>query len=558
VYINAVAVRRLFKGTADSGTITYKVPPEHWGVPNKPAPRHLEPIIGSQLVRLRVFLKSEIDTILKKEKIFKNALKKGKRINVSLDDFHQGTSQTPEGKIKFWKWRESLNDILYTLYVDYPDFPKNTHKSDLKSGGKFFTDSKQLYKITDSPFCWMTKRMSMQNMGSTPSFVADHDGIDFNCLLSYIFPNLIEASIIRTAIQLEFGWSPDICKEIDPNDFVLSGIPTNDELVYIKSRKFKGQSHNQYMIEARTFLHPSSTLDKYSAYNLIKLYQRRSDRLRNGFWHDQLKKTLGRDPLFIYAVSVKGRGGNNSKYSFVSAQHPLYKASGIIQYKQWNRYLKNNLGFSFDSRRLRPTYLYAKETNQKLPLLLQVTLFGHSTSAITDEFYKNTAEFKTIRNEKLARELDSIEQDIKSGHFKGMLIPLHVNKTIQNRILTVFTNYSCESPLAICTDPMRPDWPGSESFHLKKCRMFSKCILCSRSKVCADNIPFIVDRYIFLEQQYRKLRSDHFIRMYKDEYAAIQEVISAWPYKDDIAEAAERNAIEGFILPPVFSEGFII
>jgi hypothetical protein len=81
-------------------------------------------------------------------------------------------------------------------------------------------------------------------------------------------------------------------------------------------------------------------------------------------------------------------------------------------------------------------------------------------------------------------------------------------------------------------------------------------LLCSRSTVFSDNIPFVVDRYLYLEQQKRKIRESAFESLYGDEYLAAKEVIESWPYPEDIEEAEERTMMNDYLLPPIISESF--
>ena len=220
--------------------------------------------------------------------------------------------------------------------------------------------------------------------------------------------------------------------------------------------------------------------------------------------------------------------------------------------------MEENLGFSFDTRQLRPTCLYRREKEQNLPYLLQVALFGHSSSAVTDEFYKSSAPFQQLRKDDLAVELNHIQSSIEDGSFKGKLVPLKSTKKIEDKIITIFTDHNGKSPLAFCNNPKKPDWNGYEAEIEKKgyCKRFNKCLLCSCSTVFSDNIPFVVDRYLYLEQKRRELKNGDFFKLYYDEYLAAKEVIDNWPYKEEIKEAEDRTVLDDYLLPPIISESF--
>jgi hypothetical protein len=180
-------------------------------------------------------------------------------------------------------------------------------------------------------------------------------------------------------------------------------------------------------------------------------------------------------------------------------------------------------------------------------------LFGHSDSAITDQYYKNSAHFQQIRKDKLSDELDSIQESIDNGSFKGTLVPLKTEKRIKDKIITIFTDHTNESPLSTCTGNMNPDWTGSENLQLP-CRIFNKCLLCSRSSVFEDNIPFVVDRFLYLQQLKKNIRVSSFDSLYLDEFNAAKEVVEYWPYQEQIDQAKDRTFDEGYLLPPIFWE----
>lgn len=545
IYLNMVALRRFMK-TAHNDGYKFAVHPRYFSTPPKPSANHFEPLSNEQVEILKAFLKREIEVIYERETNCKEALKNGKPIHETGAAFKETPNYKPP--LSFWKWQKSLDDCILQYYNESPNFPHNTTLHQLAEGGEYATIKKVDFDQLNTPFKLAYKRMSVQRLKSSRPFLYDAPDLNNIDVMGILYPRILEVHVIIWAICLESGWSQDMVERIDVNDYLYSPIPIQSDIVFIKTIKQKGINSSKNLSEAKLFIHPSSKSNPFSAYNLIRLFAERTSRLRHGRNYDIEVQKIGAEPLFVYLNENRGLP--------ILARHPdrhTYKCT-----KTKNNFTEKKIGFRFDVRQLRPTCLYLREKNQNLPLLLQVALFGHSSSSITDEFYKDTAPFHQLRKDKLAVELSEIQNTIHDGSFKGTLVPLKQRKQIQDKIITIFTEHSGESPLAICNDNRKPDWPGWEAELGSNpiCRRFNKCLLCSRSKVCNDNIPFVVDRFMYLEQQNRNLRKDAFEMLYGDEYHAAKEVIESWPYPEDIQEAEERTILDDFLLPPILSESF--
>lgn len=398
----------------------------------------------------------------------------------------------------------------------------------------------------DSAFKLVYKRMGIQNLKGSIPFLVDAPDYSFVDVVGVIYPRVFEIYVLTWAICLETGWSKEMVERIDHEDYLYSPIPIESDVVFIKTTKERGIDGESDIAESKEYIYPNSKSNQKSAYNLIRTYVQRSKRLRTGIHYRDAVKQLGKEPFFIYF--------NESPGLPILFIHPDKVSEHSAATK--NRFLESNIGFRFDVRRLRPTCLLRRERDQNLPMVLQVALFGHSTSAVTDEYYKDSSEFQQLRKDKLAIELNQIEKSISDGSFKGTLAPLKQKKRKEDAIITIFTEHSNHSPIATCGNNKAPDWPGYEQ-QLKVsgvCKRFDKCLLCSQSTVFNDNIPFLVDRYLYLEQQKRTLRQDTFVRLHGDEYSAVKEVVHLWPYREEIEEAEDRTLIEGYMLPPIIME----
>ncbi|MEZ9595490.1 hypothetical protein AB4298_12710 [Shewanella sp. 10N.261.52.F9] len=545
IYAIMVALRRLMTHAHNDGH-EFAIHPRYFSAPPKPSPDHFNPLSSEQLAKLEAFLKRDIETIYKREATFKQALKHGQPIRETGASFKE--TPTYKAPLSFWKWQIPLKDCILLYHKESPKYPNNTTLEQLSDGGEYASLRKVDYDLMNTPFKLAYKRMGVQRLKHIKPFLSDAPDLNNIDVIGIIYPRIFEVHTLIWAICLETGWSQDMVERIDFNDYLYSPIPMESDVVFIKTMKQKGINGSNGINEAKQYIHPSSKSNPFSAYNLIQLFIERASRLRHGRNYEKQIQDIGTEPFFIYYNENRGLP--------ILAHHPDHTCVRGATTKK--SIMEKELGFRFDGRQLRPTCLYLREKNQNLPLLLQVALFGHSSSAVTDEFYKDTALFQQIRKDKLAVELNEIQKSIHNGSFKGTMAPLKQKKQIQDKIITIFTEHSGESPLAVCNDNRNPDWPGFE-VELRTssvCRRFNKCLLCSRSTIYSDNIPFVVDRYLYFEQQSRKLRKDVFERLYGNEYLAAKEVIESWPYPEDIEEAEERTIMDDYLLPPIISESF--
>lgn len=545
VYLNMTALRKLMTSAHNKG-YKFNTHPRYFCCPHKPTPKHFFPLTLEELNKLKTLLRLEIDKIYQREELFKTALKYGNPIVETGAAFKNTVNGT--NPVSFWKWQKQLKDCIFQLYLENPKYPNDTTEVQLEQDGDYALIKKIDFDLMNTPYKLIFKRVGIQRLKNSVPFLTDAPHLNFNDILAIIYPRVYEVYIITWAICLESGWSQDMVERIDFKDYLYCPIPIESDFTFIKTTKQKGINGPANIKEAKLFTHPSSKSDPYSAYNLIKLFVERSSRLRLGRNYQKELEDIGSHPFFVYYNDTPGNP--------ILSRHPdrtSYKNSNTK-----NNYTQRKLGFRFDVRQLRTTCLYLREKEQKLPLIVQVALFGHSLSAVTDEFYKNSSPFQQIRKDDLAKELNLLVETLNDGSFKGTLAPLKQSKKIQDKIITIFSNHSGDSPLATCKDNRNPDWPNNE-VELRNspiCRRFNKCLLCSQSMIFSDNIPFIVDRHMYCEQQRRKLRADTFETLYGDEFRATKEVIESWPYRDEILEAQERTIIEGYLLPPIISESF--
>ena len=541
VYAGSTRARNLCR-KIEKENIRFKTSPTGWKCPPKPDIDHFDPLSREEYQKLCLYL----DEIFTKIRHRIDLIEKAKKHDSSVEE--SGWSFANKEK-PFFKHQVTLIDALSALIKYFPDFPLDAGSEALKSDGMYGLNKKKvIYEDLTNEVKVLRKRVAVQRIGkgALPA-LSDFPEFSFQDILDHLLPSEEEAYAIRDAICLETGWSPDLASRIDPNDFVFDNIDPDADFCFLKTVKVKGTQRGNPYLEGKSMFYPSNKHKEDSAYNLILLWLERTKPLRQTECYATLVDELGFEPLFIVVrdlVTIQKNGA-------LKVIHPI---SSNINISPIQRTRNKKLGFTFDPRQLRPTQSYFRSKDQKVSLALQVTLFGHSSSAVTEEFYQSGSHFQQDRKDRLSLALAEIDESIRDGSFAGELIPLREKKALTDKIYTVFSDHANRNPIAICSDPHNPSWAGHKS-RVKPgqvCNFFSKCLLCSRSQIFSDNLPFVVDRYLYLEKKKRALREDQF-SIHQDEYNAAKNVVDSWPYPEDVEEAKERTFLEGHILPPIIS-----
>ena len=280
-YIRIVAMRRLMSLAYAKG-YDFKSNPRYFMVPPKPAAKHFEVLGNENLKVIKDFLKVEINKIYEREALFENAIANGNFIQELGSTFKATTDYKPP--LSFYKWQVSLCDVLFHLYQEYPKYPNNSTKEQLSSGGEYGRLANIDYDKMDTAFKIIYKRMGIQNLANVLPFIKDGEDLSFADCIGILYPRVFETYVFRWAICLETGWSPDMVARINIHDYLYNPIHSNSNVSFIKTMKLKGINGNNdaSFNDAKLFVHPSSISDPFSAYNLIKLFNKRTSRLRTG------------------------------------------------------------------------------------------------------------------------------------------------------------------------------------------------------------------------------------------------------------------------------------
>jgi len=540
-YNFGTASRRLCQKLENDG-VRFKTSPKNWKTPPKPDRDSFDPLSREDYEKLCEYLAAVINRIKDRIRLVAEA------------ESHTFTGEA-SGEVfasrekSFAKYQVTLIDAVSVMLEVFPDFPIECERGDLLDHGKFGINSSKVdYEGMTNALKVLRKRFTMQRMRYFLPVLSDAPDFCFQDVADIVLPTEEEAAAIRKAICLETGWSPDLVANIDPHDFAFQEVDPTSDVVCIKTVKEKGTQRGKDYKEAKLMVALSSKSKPDSAYNLIKLWLKRTRILRQTPLFSKLVDDHGFEPFFVVASQIANLAKNHAgRLRFLHPKSEKGRHNGAL-----NRIYKKTLGITFDERQLRPTHLYFRLKDQGVSFALMVALFGHSYSSLTDEVYRSGKAFEQDRKDRLSDALKEIEESISDGSFAGELIPLKEQKTVEDKVFTVFSDHSNENPIAICSDPLNPSWPGHNRRVQsgKRCRAFNKCLLCSKSRVFSNNLPFVVDRYLYLEKLSRSLRDDQF-SMHLDEYRAAKNVVETWPYQDDVEDAKERTFLEGHILPPV-------
>lgn len=540
-YSFSTASRR-FCRIIESGGVRFKTSPQNWKTPPKPDRESFDSLSREDYEKLCDYLSIVIDRMRDRIRLVTEAESHTFEGELSGEVFARSERS-------FAKYQVTLVDAVSVLLEAFPDFPIECGMEDLLDHGEYGINRSTVdYAGMTNALKVLRKRFTMQRMKYFLPALSDGPDLSFQDVADILLPSEEEAAAIRKAICLETGWSPDLVANIDPHGFAFQEIDPTSDVVCIKTFKEKGTQRGEAYTEAKLMVALSSKSKPDSAYNLINLWLKRTKMLRKTQLFGKMVDDHGFEPFFVVASQITNLTKNNAgRLRFL---HP--KAEKGRNNAALNRIYKKTLGITLDERQLRPTHLYFRLKDHGVPFALMVTLFGHSYSSITDEVYRSGKAFEQDRKDRLSAALNEIEESISDGSFAGQLIPLREQKTMKDKVFTVFSDHSNENPIAVCSDPFNPSWPGHDRrvSSGKRCKVFSKCLLCSKSRVFSNNLPFVVDRYLYLEKLSRSLREDQF-SIHNDEYRAAKHVVEMWPYQEDVEDAKERTFLEGHILPPV-------
>ena len=458
-----------------------------------------------------------------------------------------------------------LVDVLFTLKEQYPNYPLNTnletlvtqmsgyqsdHKKEVVSGSILG----ELDNIFDA-FRYKVGGSCRARVNSKPTFI-DSDITMWDDLLFQLYPSKNELIAILLLVMIQTGWNKETVLSVDLGDYthVLNGL-TNSDNVLIKSSKIRGQQTGKPYLESKPIYAISSINDKYSAFTLLSLLKKITQCMRGTYHYENCPMDSYFSDAFICLKSESQWKSTGGLITSIASQNVYSKAvvSLLSQYKVYENESRLTKSSDF-TERLRPTWQVLKK---KLGVSSKVISFlmGHEQSETTDVHYDSSplASFDRVR--RLGEQLNTIEYELKSGSFKGTLIPIRVEDNLQPkfRVGHIFSDekHDTERYICVCHDSSKPTFKNHE-FYVRdgqSCKFITKCLLCEQSTVTINSLPYIIDRLSYINDQQSYIPTLSFEELYSDEKAAIEYVLDNWPNAEDIIEA-ELFQLENYPLLP--------
>lgn len=458
-----------------------------------------------------------------------------------------------------------LVDVLATLKKQYPNYPLNTelntlvtHMSGFQSDHKKGTFNGSIIGELDNIFDAFRYKVGGACRGrvnAKPTFV-DSDINMWEDVLYQLYPSRSELVAILLLVMLQTGWNKETVMNVELNDFThpLSSI-ANSGNILITSSKARGQQTDKPYFESKMMYAISSISDKYSAYNLLGLLKTITQSLRGTYHYENTEKNGYFSDAFICLKSESQWKSTEGLITSIASKNVYSKSVKAFLkqyeiYENGSRYTKS----SDFSERLRPTWqIYKKKLGVSSKVIS--LLMGHEQSETTDVHYDSSPLAAFDRIQRLGKELNVIESELKSGAFKGTLIPIRVenNSKPEFRVGHIFADEShdTERLICLCSDSSKPTFKNHELYvrEGQNCKFITKCLLCKQSTVTRNSLPYIIDRLSYINGQQGFTPPLSFEALYGDEKAAIEYVLDNWPSEDDIFEA-EVFQMENYPLLP--------
>jgi len=359
-------------------------------------------------------------------------------------------------------------------------------------------------------------------------------------LLSLYYPNIVDMTAILMFMMFQSGWNKETALAIDQNDFehILTGT-IEEAIKVVWSEKNRSQGVGKPFESPKRISLPTRKGDPLSFYTLIEMAKELSAPLADYPWDviPALQTEERMNPMFacIRPWGEWDRGGRHT-----SIAHPKTFRVGVQQFLRQYEVIDSGKRLTTASeltRRFRPTWLLYKKKYNPVALLSQT--LGHADRETTDIFYDNSSAAHMERLKRLRSELEEVIKLLRTRQFKGLLGKQAQADARAN--LKVFHIPGKTQPLWSCADQMRPDWAGSEIIVStgRKCFAIHECIFCSRLRLFADSLPYLMEREAHLSELLNEESEDGFRSRLAKEREVIQYIIDEWGDEDDV-EAAER------------------
>ncbi|WP_338443857.1 hypothetical protein QCL51_17740 [Pseudomonas sp. LTR0] len=359
-------------------------------------------------------------------------------------------------------------------------------------------------------------------------------------MLNLYYPNVVDMAAILMFMMFQSGWNKETALAIDQDDFehLLTGT-IEEAIKVVWSEKNRSQGAGKPFESPKRMSLPTRKGDPLSFYTLIEMAKELSAPFAGIPWEVISAKTSedNMNPMFA-CIRPWGEWRKGGRHTSIA--HPKTFRIGVQQFLRQYEVIDSGKRLTTASeltRRFRPTWLLYKKKYNPVALLSQT--LGHADRETTDIFYDNSSAAHMERLKRLRSELEEVINLLRTRQFKGLLGKQAQADAKTN--LKVFHIPGKTQPLWSCADQMRPDWAGSEIIVStgRKCFAIHECIFCSRLRLFADSLPYLMEREAHLSELLNEESEDGFRSRLAKEREVIQYIIDEWGDEDDV-EAAER------------------
>lgn len=374
-------------------------------------------------------------------------------------------------------------------------------------------------------------------------------------LLALYYPTMMDMACIIMFIMLQSNWNKEAVIALDGSNLEhpLAGAILEKHTV-IQSEKNRSQGIGKPYHAPKDVIAISSTADRYSSYNLIKLAEALSAPL-NAYDFDFIP--FGKDisdfnPLFLCIKSRlnwKSRGGRHTSSSYQKAF-----SQGVIEFLRLYPVHENGKRLKSASdvtRRLRPTWTLQQKQRNNSSIGLLAMQMAHSDSLTTDIHYDSSAAALKERGKRVLSEQEEILKLLRQGEYEGLLgkrepEPIDLS-------LKIFHIPGMEKPMWACTNQRSPAWHGASNYVKdgERCYVVSKCLFCKQCNLFDESLPYLIQRRIHIEELMEEGidNESEFSNSLSSELSIINSILESWDDPETIKEASRYQRRNDPLLP---------
>ncbi|MFZ3024408.1 hypothetical protein [Pseudomonas sp.] len=374
-------------------------------------------------------------------------------------------------------------------------------------------------------------------------------------LLALYYPTMADMACIIMFIMLQSNWNKEAVMSLDESNLEhpLAGAILQEHTV-IQSEKNRSQAIGKPFYEPKSVIAISSTADRYSSYNLIKLAKALSAPLKPyNFNFTPFGKDISDfNQLFLCIKNRnnwKSRGGRHTSSSYQKAF-----SQGVIEFLRSYPIYENGkkLESAADiTARLRPTWTLQQKIQNNASIGLLAMQMTHADAQTTDIYYNSSPAALKEQGKRLLSEQEEVLQLLRQGKYEGMLgkresEPLDLP-------LKIFHIPGMEKPMWACTNQRNPTWHGSSNYVKpgERCYVISKCLFCKQCNIFDDSLPYLIQRRIHIEDLTEE-NIDHesdFSNSLSRELEIINSILESWDDPETVKEASRYQRRNDPLLP---------